>query len=109
MVEDSGGLSDLSEELSGQQWGWKDVYKRQKLADTANRPELMRLNRMTAALYMTCQGNLFFLSGEEFARTKEGHENTYNCLLYTSISKSGEVWLLFYYGGFSAVRAGNPP
>ena len=38
----------------------------------------MRLNRMAAALYMTCQGTLFLLSGEEFARTKEGHDNSFN-------------------------------
>ncbi len=49
-----------------------------KLTETVSRPERMRVNRMTAALYMTCQGHLFFLSGEEFARTKDGHDNTYN-------------------------------
>ena len=31
----------------------------------------LRANRFAAALYMTFQGNLFFLSGEEFARTKQ--------------------------------------
>lgn len=35
-------------------------------------------NRLAAGIYMTCQGNLFFLSGEEFARTKDGVENSYN-------------------------------
>ena len=40
--------------------------------------ERRRANRMAAAIYMTCQGNLFFLSGEEFARTKDGLENSYN-------------------------------
>ena len=40
--------------------------------------ERMQANRMAAAIYMTCQGNLFFLSGEEFARTKDGLENSYN-------------------------------
>ncbi len=49
-----------------------------KLTDTVLGPERMRTNRMAAALYMTCQGTLFFLSGEEFARTKNGHDNTYN-------------------------------
>ena len=49
-----------------------------KLTDTVSLQERMRINRMTAALYMTCQGTLFFLSGEEFARTKNGHDNTYN-------------------------------
>lgn len=35
-------------------------------------------NKLAAAVYMTCQGHLFLLSGEEFARTKDGHDNTYN-------------------------------
>lgn len=43
-----------------------------------NREERMRENRMAAAVYMTCQGNLFMLSGEEFARTKCGLDNSYN-------------------------------
>ena len=32
---------------------------------------------MAASVYMTCQGTLFFLSGEEFARTKDGLDNTF--------------------------------
>ena len=39
--------------------------------------ECMRLNKMAASVYMTCQGTLFFLSGEEFARTKDGLDNTF--------------------------------
>ena len=38
----------------------------------------MRANRMAAAVYMTCQGRIFFLSGEEASRTKGGLENSYN-------------------------------
>ena len=34
--------------------------------------ERMRANRMAAAVYMTCQGRIFFLSGEEASRTKGG-------------------------------------
>ena len=52
-----------------------------KLAETlpeADEAERMRLNRMAAAIYMTCQGSLFFLSGEEFARTKNGLEDSFN-------------------------------
>ena len=47
-------------------------------AGDGNERERMRLNRMAAALYMTCQGNLFLLSGEEFARTKNGLEDSFN-------------------------------
>ena len=49
-----------------------------KLSDTAGKDEVMRLNKLAAAIYMTCQGTLFFLSGEEFGRTKGGLDNTYN-------------------------------
>ncbi len=49
-----------------------------KLSDTATEEEVMRLNKLAAAIYMTCQGTLFFLSGEEFCRTKGGLDNTYN-------------------------------
>lgn len=34
--------------------------------------DVMKAYRLAAAIYFTCQGRLFFLSGEEFARTKEG-------------------------------------
>ena len=49
-----------------------------KLSDTAGKDEVMRLNKLAAAIYMTCQGTLFLLSGEEFGRTKGGLDNTYN-------------------------------
>lgn len=49
-----------------------------KLSDTATEEDVMRLNKLAAAIYMTCQGTLFFLSGEEFCRTKGGLDNTYN-------------------------------
>lgn len=49
-----------------------------KLSDTADKDEVMRLNKLAAAIYMTCQGTLFLLSGEEFGRTKGGLDNTYN-------------------------------
>ena len=38
----------------------------------------VRANKLAAAIYMTCQGNLFMLSGEEFGRTKDNRDNTYN-------------------------------
>ena len=34
--------------------------------------------RLAAGMYLTCQGIPFLLSGEEFARTKGGRDNTYN-------------------------------
>lgn len=72
----------------------------------------LRANRMAAAVYMTCQGNLFFLSGEEFARTKDGHENTYRA----SIELNRLDWerayefsdLKEYYQGLIALRKELP-
>ena len=42
----------------------KDFYVREEA--------VMKAYRLAAAIYFTCQGRIFFLSGEEFARTKEG-------------------------------------
>lgn len=61
---------------------------------------------------MTCQGNLFFLSGEEFARTKNGEENTYNA----SVELNRLDWerayeyqeLRQYYQGLIALRKQLP-
>ena len=73
-----------------------------------DKKERERVNRLAAAVYMTCQGNLFFLSGEEFARTKDGYENTYNA----SIELNWLDWerayeyqeLRRYYQGLIALR-----
>ena len=40
-------------------------------------PEAIRANRMAATLLFFCQGHIFFLSGEEFGRTKGGIKNSY--------------------------------
>ncbi len=84
-----------------------------KLTDTVADEELrMRVNRLTAALYMTCQGTIFFLSGEEFARTKGGHDNTFNLpvslnrLDWTMIRKNEK--LVEYYQGLIALRRQLP-
>ena len=37
----------------------------------------MRAYKLAVSVYFTCQGRLFFLSGEEFARTKEGDDNSF--------------------------------
>ena len=79
-----------------------------KLSDTAGKDEVMRLNKLAAAIYMTCQGTLFFLSGEEFGRTKGGLDNTYNM----PISVNKLDWelayknkdLVDYYKGLIALR-----
>ena len=40
--------------------------------------ELIRINKLVAAIVFTCQGTVFFQAGEEFARTKLGEDNSYN-------------------------------
>lgn len=86
-----------------------------KLAETlpeADDAEKMRLNRMAAALYMTCQGTLFFLSGEEFARTKNGLEDSFNASIALNRLDWKQAWdnqaLVEYYKGLIALRTRLP-
>ena len=68
----------------------------------------MRLNKMAAAIYMTCQGTLFFLSGEEFARTKDGQDNTFKAPITLNRLDWEKAWenkeLVRYYQGLIALR-----
>lgn len=86
-----------------------------KLAETmpeADAAERMRLNRMAAALYMTCQGTLFLLSGEEFARTKNGMEDSFNAPIALNRLDWKQAWenrsLVEYYKGLIALRTMLP-
>lgn len=86
-----------------------------ELAETmpgTDETERMRLNRMAAALYMTCQGNLFLLSGEEFARTKDGLEDSYNASIALNRLDWEQAWknrdLVEYYKGLIALRSQLP-
>lgn len=84
-----------------------------KLGKTiADEEERLRVNKMAAAVYMTCQGNLFFLSGEEFARTKEGLENTYNAPIELNRLDWQRAYaysdLRRYYQGLIALRKQLP-
>lgn len=42
-------------------------------------PDILQMNKMAAGIVFTCLGIPFFQAGEEFARTKNGCENSYNC------------------------------
>lgn len=79
-----------------------------KLDYTATEEEAMRLNKLAAAIYMTCQGTLFFLSGEEFCRTKAGHDNTYNMPISVNMLDWRLAYknkdLVDYYKGLIALR-----
>lgn len=86
-----------------------------KLTETlpqADDTEKMRLNRMAAALCMTCQGTLFFLSGEEFGRTKEGMEDSYNAPITLNRLDWEKAWknrpLVEYYRGLIGLRSRLP-
>ena len=86
-----------------------------KLAETvpdADETQRMRLNRMAAAVYMTCQGTLFLLSGEEFARTKDGMEDSYNAPIALNRLDWERAWenhsLVEYYQGLIALRRELP-
>ncbi len=92
-----------------------------KLSLTAgSRPEDVRksMNRLAASIVLTSQGIPFFLSGEEFLRSKpiegtdEFAENSYNLPLFTNSLKygrmSGEQDIVCYYQGLIAFRKAHP-
>ena len=68
----------------------------------------LRCNKLAAAIYMTCQGSPFFLSGEEFARTKRGMDNTYNAPISVNLLDWERAYqyseLRDYYRGLIALR-----
>lgn len=75
-------------------------------------PEILRANRMAAAINFCCQGHVFFLSGEEFGRTKGGVKNSFcsspeiNQLDWTRAWENKE--LVDYYRGLIALRMQLP-
>ena len=75
-------------------------------------PELLRQNRLAAAMLFSCQGHLFLLSGEEFARTKQGLKNTYRSPLTVNMLDWTRAWddqaLADYYRGLIALRKRLP-
>lgn len=75
-------------------------------------PEILRANRLAAAMYFSCQGHVFLLSGEEFARTKQGEKNTYNATPELNQLDWNRAWenrdLIEYYRGLIALRKQLP-
>lgn len=71
-------------------------------------PRLLQQNRLAAAICFTCQGHLFFLSGEEFARTKQGIKNSYCSPIKVNQLDWLRAWdnweLTEYYKGLIALR-----
>lgn len=74
--------------------------------------EVVRANKMAAAVYFTCQGRIFFLAGEEGARTKLGDGNSYasgaklNRIDWKRIYEYEDI--LSYYQGLIAFRKRMP-
>ena len=84
-----------------------------KLSETTeNKKQRQKKYRLAAGIYLTCQGTPFFLSGEEFARTKGGRDNTYNAsidinrLNWKQAEKEQE--LIEYYRGMIGLRKQLP-
>ena len=72
----------------------------------------LAMNRLAAAIVLTSQGIAFLHAGEEMARSKKGHENSYN--LPDSVNavdwrrKSKHAALVAYYRGLIALRKAHP-
>lgn len=84
-----------------------------KLSATTPDEKLRRREyRMAAGIYMTCQGHLFLLSGEEFARSKNGMEDSYNAPIHINRLDWEKAWnereLVEYYRGLIALRKRLP-
>jgi len=75
-------------------------------------PEILRANRMAAAISFCCQGHVFFLSGEEFGRTKDGVKNSFKSSPEINRLDWTRAWenrdLVDWYRGLIALRMQLP-
>ena len=87
------------------------LFDKLKLSTPKDR-DILALNRLAAAIYMTCQGHIFMLSGEEFARTKDGNDNSYNASIELNQLDWNRAWemkdLREYYQGLISIRKSSP-
>lgn len=76
--------------------------------------DLLAQNRMTAGIYLTCQGLPFMQAGEEWGRTKHGDHNSYkgplatNRLDWTRAHRPEFAALTAFYRGILAIRRAYP-
>lgn len=79
---------------------------------TGSAPDVLRANRLAAAINFCCQGRPFFLAGEEFARTKSGIKNSYCSSSDINQLDWTRAWenqaLADYYRGLIALRMQLP-
>lgn len=77
-------------------------------------PEVLQANRLAAAFCFGCQGRLFLLAGEEFGRTKQGLQDSYNAPARLNQLDWTRAWsgpwheLEEYYRGLMALRQHLP-
>ena len=79
---------------------------------TGTQPEVLRANRLAAAINFCCQGRPFLLAGEEFGRTKGGIKNSYCSSSEINQLDWSRAWknrkLVDYYRGLIALRMQMP-
>lgn len=74
--------------------------------------DVLAANKLAAFIYFTCHGNIFLQAGEEFARTKQGEDNSYcsapdlNMLKWNRTVEYGD--LVEYYRGLIRLRKQLP-
>ncbi len=77
-------------------------------------PAVLRANRLAAAFCFGCQGRWFMLAGEEFGRTKQGLQNSFNASAALNQLDWARAWtgpwrdLADYYRGLIALRPQLP-
>lgn len=84
-----------------------------KLSETTPDEELrLRQYRLAVAIYMSCQGRPFMLSGSCFLRTKYGNDNSHNAPIEINRLDWNEVSehqdMVEYYRGLIAIRQQMP-
>lgn len=84
-----------------------------KLSETTPYEDLRRQQyRLAAAIYLTCQGRPFMLSGESFCRTKGGHPNSHDAPIEINQLNwqlvADEADMVNYYRGLIALRQQLP-
>lgn len=74
--------------------------------------DILSANRLSALMYFTCQGHLFFQAGEEFGRTKFGDDNSYRSAPEINMLRWGRTVkfreLVDYYRGLISLRKQLP-
>ena len=74
--------------------------------------DLVAMNKLSAAIVMTSQGIPFFFSGEEFARSKDGDENSFSSSREENMIdwKNVDIYsdIVEYYRGLMKIRDAFP-